>query len=278
MTLRSLYLFLVSVNSHFVLACCCLLCVCMLLSFLFVHWYFFPILCMIAFHCGIFPFWAWCCLLYEFIAPSSFCHLHFVLVFCKIISFHFGMQLSFNLGVLLSFLFIHWYFLVFPTLCMIAFHCGFPPFEHGAVLFMTLLFLLLFVICISSQVFVILVPFVSACCCLFVLLNLSSGTYLFPHFAYDCVSMWGFPFVHGSVFLSVCCSIFVIRLFVYDCISLWFVYFVIFWVCCCLSYSSMVCFIYPIKTIAFCCICCTWVFSFRHAVVFPLCGSFCLPN
>ena len=180
------------------------------------------------------------------------------------------MLLSFNLGVLLSFLFIHWYFFVFSTLCMIAFHCGFPPFEHGAVLFMSLWFLLPFVIYISSQFFVIFVPFVSSCRCLFVLFDLSSGTYLFLHFAYDCVSLWLFSFCAWFCVFSVCCSFFVICLFVYDCISLWLVYFVIFWVCCCLSYSSMVCFIYPIKTIAFCCICCTWVFSFSHAVVFPL--------
>ena len=62
--------------------------------------------------------------------------------------------------------------------------------------------------------------------------------------------------------------LFVICFFVYDCISLQFVYFVIFWVCCCLSYSSVVCFIHAIERIAFHCFYCTWVFCFGYALVF----------
>ena len=99
--------------------------------------------------------------------------------------------------MLLSFLFIHRNFFVFPTLYMSAFHCSF--FLLGMVL--------------------------------------------------------SFLFIHCSLCFCHCC------LFVYDCVSLWLA-------CCCLSFSSMVCFIYPIKTVAFCGICCTWVFFFGCAVVF----------
>ena len=73
-----------------------------------------------------------------------------------------------------------------------------------------------------------------------------------------------FSFGCAAVFL-ICLLfllLFVICFFVYDCISSWFVYFVIFWASCCLSYSSMVHFVYPIRRIVFCCIFCTWVFSF----------------
>ena len=46
-------------------------------------------------------------------------------VFVMLFPFLSVCSLVFHLVVLLSFLFVHWYFFVFPTLCMIAFHCSF---------------------------------------------------------------------------------------------------------------------------------------------------------
>ena len=85
---------------------------------------------------------AFCCLLYEFIVSSSFCHSHFIVAFCILFSFCSGMLFAFCLGVLLSFLFVHWYFFVFPTLCMIAFHCIVFPFGLGVVFSICLLLVL----------------------------------------------------------------------------------------------------------------------------------------
>ena len=148
--------------------------------------------------------------------------------------------------VLESFLYIHWYFfLLFPCLCMIAFHCRFFPFGHAAVYFIHLLFLLLFVICISLWVFVIfsfistysVVFFIWLCSCLF---YLSIGaSFCFPQ---ACVQLHFIavflPFEHAAVsFIHLLfLFLFVICLFVYDCI--WFVYFL-------LSFGHAVVFLIP---------------------------------
>ena len=70
--------------------------------------YLSSLVCMIAFHC-IFPVLVWCCLLYSFSVPFSFCCLHFVMFFCNFIHFHFSVLFAFCL----------------VALCMIAFCCSF---------------------------------------------------------------------------------------------------------------------------------------------------------
>ena len=148
-----------------------LFCLGILLSFLLIHWYyllFSPTSCMTAF------FWLFILfgVLLSFFMSSVFLllfaiHLSlwfFVIIF-PLIS---ACCLVFCLGGLLSFLFIHWYFFVSPTLFMIAFHCCFFHFGFDAVFFIHSVFHLLLVVCILSCFFVILLPFISVYCSLFV--------------------------------------------------------------------------------------------------------------
>ena len=139
------------------------------------------------------------------IVASSFSCLHFMLVSCNFIPFILVCCLLFHLGVFLSFLSVHGYFFVFPTLCMIVFCCSFS-FGCGVFFFISLLFLLLFVLCTPSWIFVILVHLVSTCCCL--LLDCSCIVFVhwyffvFPLlcmivFCCSCFSLWAwcFPFL-----------------------------------------------------------------------------------
>ena len=101
----------------FVLACCLLFCLGVLLSFLFIHWYFFvsPTLCMIAFYC-VFSFWVLCCFL--FICSSYF---FFSLVSCY--CFLSGAALVFNSSIGKELCLLHLlYFSFFQACC-----CLFPP-------------------------------------------------------------------------------------------------------------------------------------------------------
>ena len=166
-------------------------------------------------------------------------------------------SLLFHLGVLLSFLFIHWYFFVFPTLCMIAFCCSFF-FWVWCCLFYSFIAPSSFCCLCFIAVFCNFIPF---CFCML----LSFGGLLFyfihplvllcfPTFVYDCILLWLF-FLLGVVFSFY---EFIVPSFfghllvqVYDCILLWLVYFVIFWACCCLSYSSMVHFFIQSKELHF---------------------------
>ena len=62
---------------------------------------------MIAFCCSSLYFLACCCLFYEFIASSSFCHLHFIVAFWNLLSFVSACCLLFCLHELFSSSFIH---------------------------------------------------------------------------------------------------------------------------------------------------------------------------
>ena len=77
----SVAFFWVNANLHSILVSCCLLCLGLLLSF------FSAALCMIACHCRFSSLWAWCCHYYEFVVPSSFCHLHFIAGFVVLFPF-----------------------------------------------------------------------------------------------------------------------------------------------------------------------------------------------
>ena len=201
----------------FMSACCCLYCLGMLLSFLFICWYFFvfPTLCMNAFCCRFFPF-GQCCHFYEFVVPSSFCHLCFIKVSCNFISFHFSVLLSFLFGLALVF-FIHHplVLLCFPNFVYDCFSLWFfPLFSMVLSFFMSLLFLLPFVICVSSRSFLVVFPFISVCCFLF-LFGHALVFFIHPlvllcfNFVYDCISLWLF-FLLGMVlsFLFIHCSFF----------------------------------------------------------------------
>ena len=148
------------------------------------------------------------------------------------------------------------------------------PFWHAAVFSFihSFFFFLSFVIFWFWHAVVL---FVWACSCfLFV------HWYFFLFFPCLCMIAFHCSFFLLGMLLFFICSLslllFVVSLFVYDCVSLWFLYFVIFWACCCLSYSSMVHFIYPMERIAF------FVLGFSLlggllSFLF-LCGSFHLPN
>ena len=112
--------------------------------------------------------------------------------------------------------------LCFPTLCMIAFWCGFFPFGR-CVVFYSFVVPTSFVISVLSQFPVILFPFVCTCCCL-----------------------WG----GGGGVLLLC----FIHPLVKNCTLLHLLYFSFFFQAYCyLFYCSVSCFIYLIKSMAFCC-------------------------
>ena len=90
---------------------------------------------------------------------------------------------------------------------------AFPPFWACCCLFMSLLILLPFLICVSLWFLVILFPFISACCLLFcwgVLLFCICLLVLlcFPNFVYDCSSLQVYPFACVVVLFLIHCSFF----------------------------------------------------------------------
>ena len=215
-----------------------------MLSFLFIHWHFF-VFSLFLYDCIslLLTSLLLCCLFHlhnQMDCILLWCLYFFLLFQCAAVFFVWGALVSFIcplvllfdfslfvydcipfwvvflLGMLLSFLFIHWFFffLLSACFCMIVFHCGFCtllPFGHAVVFLIPpwfISFIQLKELCFI--VFLYLGFLIQACCCLlippwFILLIQSNE-------------------LHFIVAFVIC--------------------FVLFWVSSCLPYSSTVPFIY----------------------------------
>ena len=133
--------------------------------------------------------------------------MSFVVIFCNYISFHFGKLLAFLLGCALV-SFIHpLVLLCFPNFVYDCIALQF--FLLGVVLsFLFICYSFFFLSLVFHHSFVILLPFVSTCCCPFLVLVLHSIHPLvqlyFHTFVYDCILL-SFLFLHCFFFWSFAC-------------------------------------------------------------------------